>query len=144
MSLLSGRKTYTSLEDNKKYTAKLISMTEYEADEAHKSDDSLGFITFKWELSEDGRAISDSRNVPVGTDILARQLADQLKAKNIDVNGKSQEKLFELIGKDQLEFDLWVTRRVKDDVQYTNYSFQAPIVKPSTTAQPEQRAELSE
>jgi hypothetical protein len=53
MSLLTGRKAFTSLEVNKKYTAILTGLTEYEADEAHKTDDNLGFITFKWELQED-------------------------------------------------------------------------------------------
>lgn len=127
MSLLAGRKAYESLKETTQYTVVLRGYTEVEATEP--TDRVLGFISFKFELLDDGRTITDTRSVPQGTDILARQLLERLQSyspKN-KFNGIDQEQFFKMCMEKEIKFPMWITHRTVEDNTYTNYTFQEPI-----------------
>ena len=122
-SLLSGRKAFASLQENTKYQVVVKGFTETPATQAN--DKVLGFISFKIEVIADGHPITDTRSVPQGTDIFARQLVEQLG--NANLNGVDQEALFNSIIAEETPLDMWVTKREVDSQWYTNYTFQAPV-----------------
>lgn len=120
MSLLSGRKAFEPLQENVIYKAILRGYTEKPAEQP--TDTILGFISFRFELP-DGRTVTDTRSVPQGTDILARQILEQTHAQN----GIDQEELFNQCIQTAVPLDMWVTRRTVDNQSFTNYTFQEPI-----------------
>ena len=131
MSLLSGRKAYKSLQENKCYIITMKGFTETEATEPN--DKVLGFISFKLEVTEDEHPITDTRSVPQGTDILARQIVEQLATAGFDFNGIEQEELFKRVIDAQIPLRMWVTKREVDNQWYTNYTFQEPVQPKSAT-----------
>lgn len=133
MSLLSGRKAYLPLEENHAYKVTLLGWTERELE---KPTDSgiTGFLTFKWQVADDNRVVTDNRSFPVGTDILASQLINQLP-NNAQLNAMEQEDLFQMMLDTHTVVDMWVERKVKDDDSFTNYHFREFKSKP-VTAQP--------
>lgn len=130
MSLLSGRKAFTALETGRVYKAIMQGYTETASTEP--TERLLGFASFKFLLEDDGRTITDTRSVPQGTDILARQILEQ--ADNPEqLNGIDQEELFKACIKNQTVFDMWVTHRTVDGQTYTNYTFKEPAPEPTLT-----------
>lgn len=129
MSLLDGRKAYKALQDGIKYHVILTGYEEHERADDTKTDRDLGFIVFKGTLIEDGRPYSDTRNVPVGTDIMARQLLAQLNAakqltdKTAELNGIDQVALFNECIKNKTQLEVWITH----NDEYTNFTYQEPI-----------------
>ena len=134
MSLLSGRKAYLPLEENHAYKVTLLGWSERELD---KPTDSgiTGFLTFKWQVADDSRTVTDNRSFPVGTDILASQLINQLP-DNEKLNAMEQEDLFQMLLDSKQSVDMWVERRVKDDDSFTNYHFREHKAKPIAPATP--------
>lgn len=131
MSLLSGRKAYVALETNKVYKAIMQGYSETPSTEP--SEKLLGFASFKFLLEYDGRTITDTRSVPQGTDILARQLLEQSDNSKA-LNGIDQEELFKACIKNKSPFDMWVTHRTVDGQTYTNYTFREPTPEPTPQA----------
>lgn len=144
-SLLSGRKAFSALEENKTYSVILQSYTEKGAETP--TEDNLGYITFKWLLPEDGRIITDTRNVPMGTDILCRQLLEQFSdSDKAKFNGQDQAVLLQAILNQAIPCNMWVQKVVTEDSRFfTNHLFQQPIApaKPVTPNAPTQRMNLS-
>lgn len=132
MSLLSGRKAFVALETNKVYTAVMQGYTETPSTEPNEK--LLGFASFKFLLEDDGRTITDTRSVPQGTDILARQLLEQSDNSKA-LNGIDQEELFKACIKNKTSFDMWVTHRTVDGQTYTNYTFREPAPEPAPETQ---------
>lgn len=132
MSLLTGRKAYLPLEEGRPYKVVLQGWTERPNDNPETQAQLAGFITFKWKVVEDGRIVTDNRTFPVGTDILANALMQQLP--DLAVNGAEQEDLFQNVLDSAVEVDMWVERRSKDDDMFTNYHFRE--FKPKSTATP--------
>ena len=130
MSLLSGRKAYVALRTDKVYKAVMQGYTEVPSTEPNEK--LLGFISFKF-LLDDGRIITDTRSVPQGTDILARQLLEQLENPEA-LNGMDQEELFKACIENGTPFNMWVTHRTVDGQTYTNYTFSEPLPEPAPQA----------
>ena len=128
MSLLSGRKAYVALTTDKVYKAIMQGYTETPSTEPNEK--LLGFISFKFLLEDDGRIITDTRSVPQGTDILARQLLEQLDNPEA-LNGIDQEELFKACIENKTAFNMWVTHRTVDGQTYTNYTFREPAPEPT-------------
>jgi hypothetical protein len=131
MSLLSGRKSYLPLEENKPYKVILTGWEEHiNTDEATK-EQRPGFVMFKWQLLSDNRIVNDSRSFPVGTDVLATSLLQQFN--DASMNAMEQEDLFQTCVDSKHEFDMWVERVASQTSvdTFTNYLFRAP--KPKTT-----------
>ena len=130
MSLLSGRKAYVALRTDKVYKAVMQGYTEVPSTEPNEK--LLGFISFKF-LLDDGRIITDTRSVPQGTDILARQLLEQTDNPEA-LNGMDQEELFKACIENGTPFNMWVTHRTVDGQTYTNYTFREPLPEPAPQA----------
>ena len=127
MSLLSGRKAFVALETNKVYKATMQGYSETPSTEPNEKI--LGFASFKFLLEDDGRTITDTRSVPQGTDILARQLLEQTTDPKA-LNGIDQEELFKACIENKTPFNMWVTHRTVDGQTYTNYTFREPLPEP--------------
>lgn len=130
MSMLNGRKAYLPLDENKVYTVILTGMVERALDAP--TDNFLGYVDFKWQVSEDGRIVNDSRSCPVGTDILARQVLEQLN--NPALNAIEQEELFHSLIDNKTVLNMWVTKNMVETTTYTNYTFKKPIELPTIGA----------
>ena len=126
MSRFAERNIYYALEANSKHTAILKGYTDYEptAETLAKDPSNQGFTVFKFEL-EDGRILSETRNYPVGTDILLRELALQLNLNN----ATNQEAVLAQAGDSAHPFDMWV----EPNGTYLNNVFHQPVAKPVTT-----------
>ena len=138
-SMMSGRKAYLPLEEGKAYKVQLQGWTERPNENPETQATLQGFVTFKWKLIEDGRIITDNRTFPVGTDILANALMQQLPA--MANNGIEQEDLFQNVLDSATPVDMWVERRSKDDDLFTNYHFRE--FKAKTPATPASTANTS-
>lgn len=125
MSMLTGRKAYLPLEESKAYKVVLTGWTERPNENPQEGSNIQGFLTFKWKVIEDGRIVTDNRTFPVGTDILASALIQQLNSEN----AVEQEDLFQNILDAQTPVDMWVERKAKDDDTFTNYHFREFIKK---------------
>ena len=132
MSFLSGRKAFVALETDKVYTAIMQSYSETPSTEP--SEKLLGFASFKFLLKNDGRTITDTRSVPQGTDILARQLLEQATDPEA-INGIDQEELFKACIENKAPFGMWVTHRTVDGQTYTNYTFREPAPESAPESQ---------
>lgn len=133
MSLLSGRKAYLPLEENKPYKVTLTGWAERELEKATETG-ITGFISFKWQLVEDERIVTDNRSFPVGTDILASQVITQLADPNL--NAMEQEDLFQMLVDSHTQLNMWVERRSTENDMFTNYHFRelkakAPVPTPA-------------
>ena len=131
MSMLSGRKAYLPLEEGRPYKVILQGWTERPNENPETQAQLPGFVTFKWQVVEDGRIVTDNRTFPVGTDILASALMQQLNDPTS--NAVEQEDLFQSILDAQTQVDMWVERRSKDDDMFTNYHFREFIKKTQPT-----------
>ena len=124
-SMLGGRKAFQPLQEGTAYPVKLVQMLERPAEEGKATDKFFGFVDFKWESQLDGRIITDSRSVPLGTDILSNQIIQQLELQS----GIDQEQMFaDLLGSEQI-VDMYITHNDTEDKLYTNYQFIKPREK---------------
>ena len=123
MSRYANRNVYFALEANSKHTAILKAFVDYEPtpETIAKDPNNQGFMVFKFEL-EDGRILSETRNFPVGTDILVRELALQLGLPNAS-NG---DEVFTHAVDSAHPFDMWV----EPNGTYLNNVFHQPVAKP--------------
>lgn len=144
MSILTGRKAYLPLEENKAYKVKLTGWTERVLEQPTETG-TIAFLTFKWELQEDKRIVNDTRSFPTGTDILAQQLLIQLNNK--EMNAMEQVDLFERIANSTIEVDMWIERKSNANGTFTNCLFREPkpqgIAVASTTQIPADMTEFN-